>query len=43
MKYIVSISGGLGSAEALKRTIAKYGKERRLIDEVKRRFEERKD
>jgi hypothetical protein len=27
MKYIVSISGGLGSAEALKRAIARYGKE----------------
>ena len=27
MKYIVSISGGLGSAEALKRAIEKYGKE----------------
>jgi hypothetical protein len=27
MKYIVSISGGLGSAEALRRAIAKYGKE----------------
>ncbi len=27
MKYIVSISGGLGSAEALKRAIEKFGKE----------------
>lgn len=27
MKYIVSVSGGLGSAEALKRTIETYGKE----------------
>lgn len=27
MKYIVSVSGGLGSAEALKRTIEKHGKE----------------
>lgn len=27
MKYIVSVSGGLGSAEALKRTIENYGKE----------------
>jgi hypothetical protein len=26
-KYIVSVSGGLGSAEALKRTIERYGKE----------------
>ncbi len=27
MKYIVSVSGGLGSAEALKRTIETYGRE----------------
>jgi hypothetical protein len=27
MKYVVSISGGLGSAEALRRAIAKFGKE----------------
>lgn len=27
MKYIVSVSGGLGSAEALKRTIETYGKD----------------
>src|SRR5688500_2108834 len=27
MKYVVSISGGLGSAEALRRAIAKLGKE----------------
>lgn len=27
MKYIVSVSGGLGSAEALKRTIEQHGKE----------------
>lgn len=27
MKYVVSISGGLGSAEALKRAIEKFGKE----------------
>lgn len=30
MKYIVSISGGLGSAEALKRTIERYGRDNTL-------------